>query len=171
MEELTVRAHLDDQHVERLVAFLTSDEWPFHVVRRPRAQQVGEWIAADRYGTLLWIESNGQAVGFINVEEPDHFTPAFDLRVASAWRGRGVGRWALKWLAGYVFDTLDKTRVEGYTRGDNAAMRKVFETCGWVREGHYRRAWPDDAGAAYDSVSYALLRDDWRNRTTTPVSD
>ena len=33
-------------------------------------------------------------------------------------------------------------RIEGHTRKDNYAMRKVFFKCGYVREACYRKAWP-----------------------------
>ena len=40
------------------------------------------------------------------------------------------------WLINLI--QSDKHRIEGHTRGDNIAMRRVFKACGWVLEGYYR---------------------------------
>lgn len=58
-------------------------------------------------------------------------------------------------------------RFEGQTREDNIAMRKIFLRCGFLKEAHYREAWPVLAGAALASVAYAILRRDWETGTTT----
>lgn len=47
-------------------------------------------------------------------------------------------------------------------------MRRTFRTCGYVKEAHYRQAWPGPAGTAYDAVGYAILRSDWQAGTITP---
>lgn len=59
------------------------------------------------------------------------------------------------------------TRIEATTGQDNAAMRRVFRHCGYVKEAHYRRAWPDASGNRHDSVGYAIIRRDWRTGETT----
>jgi len=46
-------------------------------------------------------------------------------------------------------------------------MRRVFQRAGYVKEAHYRDAWPVDGGAVYDAVGYAILRRDWLAGTTT----
>jgi RimJ/RimL family protein N-acetyltransferase len=48
-------------------------------------------------------------------------------------------------------------------------MRKVFEMCGFVKEAHYRSAWPDKDGNRYDCAGYAILRKDWQSKTKTIV--
>ena len=76
----------------------------------------------------------------------------------------------MRWLAEYVFTTLpEKTRLDGETRRDNVAMRNLFRKCGFVKEAHYRKAWPDQHGNAYDSVGYGLLKEDWERNKVTPV--
>ncbi|HWA06503.1 MAG TPA: GNAT family protein, partial [Ignavibacteria bacterium] len=86
------------------------------------------------------------------------------------FRGKGIGKHALKWLPDLVFTEYpNKQRFEATTRIDNNAMRKVFEHCGFVKEAHYRLAWPDENGNMYDCTGYAILRQDWQNETKTPV--
>ncbi len=48
-------------------------------------------------------------------------------------------------------------------------MRRVLKRCGYVKEAHYRDAWPGVGGERYDSVGYAILRKDWAAGTTTSV--
>lgn len=67
----------------------------------------------------------------------------------------------VRWAAENLFTTTSKHRLAGETRVDNVAMRRAFERCGWKQEAHYRQSWPTDDGGWTDSVSYAILRDDW----------
>jgi RimJ/RimL family protein N-acetyltransferase len=70
-------------------------------------------------------------------------TPMFDLRLRAACRGAGLGTHAVRWLTASLFTELPGIRrIEGTTRQDNAAMRRVFRKCGYVKEAHYRQAWP-----------------------------
>lgn len=52
-------------------------------------------------------------------------------------------------------------------------MRSVLRRNGYVKEAHYRQAWPAPDGSPHssphDGVGYAILRSDWRGGTTTPV--
>jgi hypothetical protein len=59
-------------------------------------------------------------------------------------------------------------RIEGTTRQDNQAMRRTFRKCGYVKEAHYRQAWPAPDGTIRDAVGYAILRADWQAGSITP---
>ena len=60
-------------------------------------------------------------------------------------------------------------RIAGTTRHDNRAMRQVFCHCGYAKEGHFRRDWDGPDGQQYDTIQYAILREDWVSQTITPV--
>lgn len=157
-----------------LVEWLTSEVWPFHGSSRPTADKVRSWIEEGSFtgeeNRTLWIHTaDEERVGLLVLHELTDLTPVFDLRLKSSARGRGLGGAALAWLACYVFTECDKHRLEGHTRVDNVAMRRTFRACGWVKEAHYRQAWPDDQGRYHDAVTYAILRDDWKRGTSTPV--
>jgi RimJ/RimL family protein N-acetyltransferase len=47
-------------------------------------------------------------------------------------------------------------------------MRRTFRSCGYVKEAHYRQAWPSLSGRVYDTIGYAILRTDWQAGTITP---
>ncbi len=119
----------------------------------------------------FWIMNETERrIGLIRLFDLSDPTPMFDLRIKTSHRGRGIGAEALRWLTDFVFETMpDKIRIEGYTRRDNRAMRRVFRKCGYVKEAHHRKSWPSESGIYYDSVGYGITRYDWKNNITTPV--
>ena len=163
-----------------LTAFLTRQPWPFHVGASLTAPDVEARIAAGGFdGATIrsfWVVDGapayGQAerVGLVRLEDVGDGDPLFDLRVDERHRGRGVATAAVRWLTRWLFTELPGTgRIEANTRVDNTAMRTVLERCGYVKEAHHRRAWPDADGAVHDGVGYAVLRQDWQGGTVTPV--
>lgn len=95
-------------------------------------------------------------------------TPMFDLRISAEHRGKGLGVEAVRWLTDRLFGEFPHVeRIEGTTRQDNVAMRRVFRRCGYVKESHYRKAWPDARGRKHDSVGYAIIRHDWQTGDMT----
>jgi len=164
---------LTPDDTEALVGFLMSGSWPFHAsVAEPgtirKRMASGDYDDADN--RTFWQLADGERAGLIKLTDLTDPTPMFDLRIAPAWRGRGLGKAAVRWLTQYLFDEFPQIRrVEGQTRGDNAAMRAVFRACGYVKEAHYREAWPAPDGSVHASIAYAMLRRDWETGTTTPV--
>ncbi|MGV9250605.1 GNAT family N-acetyltransferase [Streptomyces sp. NPDC003697] len=155
-----------------LVGFLTGDTWPFHgsdVVDQAEARQWVEEICDDSENNrAFWITAGSDHAGFIRLMDLCDDTPLFDLRIRSQYRGRGLGGQALTWLTRYLFTEFPRIRrIEGTTRQDNVAMRRVFQRCGYVKEAHYRDAWPAADGEIRDAVGYAILRRDWLAGSTT----
>jgi RimJ/RimL family protein N-acetyltransferase len=157
------------------VRFMTRSVFEFHVAPRPVEARVEENIDAGRYdgadNEAFWIDTDEYGrVGIAVLNELTENAPLFDLRLATRYRGLGIGTAALVELTKHVFDTRGRvTRFEGQTRDDNLAMRKVFLKAGFVKEAHYREGWPVEGGEPRASVAYAILRRDWQSGTTTPV--
>lgn len=170
-------ARLDPTGADRaaLVAFMTGNEFPFHVRSRPRAADVEELIDRcafrDQDNDSFWIEHGELGrVGFLRLEDLSEGDPLFDLRLDASFRGRGLGVPILRAAADHVFTTWPGVRrFEGQTREDNIAMRKTFLRAGWVKEAHYREGWPVDGGAPLASVGYGLLRRDWETGGITEL--
>ncbi|GAA2277330.1 hypothetical protein GCM10010430_74000 [Kitasatospora cystarginea] len=159
---------------DQLVAFLAGEVWPFHVFASLTEETVRTRLAEGYYDgestRSFWIGEDSERVGLIRLEDLDDDAPVFDLRIGAAHRGRGVGGRALQWLTGYVFSEFaDVTRIEGTTRQDNEPMRRAFRRGGYVKEAHYREAWPDQDGTLYDSIGYGILRRDWQTGSRTEV--
>jgi RimJ/RimL family protein N-acetyltransferase len=161
---------------EKLAQWISREEWPFHGSDRPSLEKVQKWIADGDFegddNKTFWVycPEMSEPVGLLALHELTDDTPIFDLRLRADQRKRGLGPQIVNWLAKYVFTHTDKLRIEGHTRVDNLPMRKVFRACGWVKEAHYRKCWPDSTGARFDAITYAILKEDWQNGTTTPVN-
>ena len=166
-----------------LVEFFVRNSFPFHVHPHRSAEQISTAIDLGRYDgddhSALWIDDDIRGrLGVVMLEDLADDGPMFDLRLAEIHRGQGYGTPVLRAITTRVFSTLPKVnRFEGQTREDNLAMRRTFQRAGFVKEAHYREAWPADDGAVLGSVfgslvgsvAYAILRRDWQSGTTTPV--
>lgn len=178
MPEPRIVAFDPEADPEAIVAFLTSNVFPFHggpvvseEVARARVRDAHYW-SGGRVGH--WVVVDGERVGIAVLEDLDDIpgggAPLFDLRLSERQRGRGLGEPVLRALTTHVFETYpDLRRFEGQTREDNVAMRRVFLRSGWVKEAHYREAWPVQNGEPVASIAYGMLRRDWEAGTTTPV--
>lgn len=157
---------------DAVTAFLTGQEWPFHVRRRPTvtaAIDAGAFDDDDH--AAFWMIEDGVPIGIAVLEDLTDDTPLFDLRLAADARGRGRGVAALRALTEHVFATRPQTdRFEGQTREDNVAMRRTFRRAGCVKEAHYREAWPVDGGRPMASIGYGVLRRDWLSGASTPLA-
>ncbi|MFF9398865.1 GNAT family N-acetyltransferase [Streptomyces sp. NPDC014744] len=161
----------------RLADFLINESWPFHgptvLDRDAIHRRVRDGFYDGDDSRTFWITEDGEQVGLIRLfdlaDVPRGGAPLFDLRIGGAHRGRGLGGQALTWLTHYLFTEFpDLRRIEGTTRQDNRAMRRTFLSSGYVKEAHYRDAWPGEQGRVHDAVGYAILRRDWLSGVTTP---
>ncbi|MFH7599913.1 GNAT family protein [Streptomyces racemochromogenes] len=160
-------------HADQLVAFLCGDTWPFHATAAVDPAEARRRIADGRYegrdNRTFWITVDGERAGLVRLMDLRDDTPLFDLRLRSAYRGRGIGGRALAWLTTHLFTEFPHVRrIEGTTRQDNEAMRRAFRRSGYAKEAHHRDAWPAPDGEFRDAVGYAILRRDWACGTTTP---
>ncbi|GAA0315787.1 hypothetical protein GCM10010302_63590 [Streptomyces polychromogenes] len=159
---------VEPAHARQLAEFLCGDTWPFHGSEVVGEEQARGWVGDGAGDRVFWITLAGERAGLVRLMDLGDPTPLFDLRIRTEYRGRGLGGAALVWLTGYVFTQFpDVRRIEGTTRRDNAAMRRVFRRAGYVKEAHYRDAWPAAGGRVHDAVGYGVLRRDWLSGTTT----
>lgn len=159
--------------IEAIVQFLTANSFPFHVRANHTAESAREAVDAGRFWSResagYWILADAETVGMVVLDDLEEDTPMFDLRLAEEFRGRGLGPAVLTALCSLVFEKFSEpVRFEGQTREDNIAMRKTFVRAGFLKEAHYRLGWPTADGTRVASVAYAILRQDWENKETTP---
>jgi RimJ/RimL family protein N-acetyltransferase len=167
---------------EELVELLTTQTWGFHSIPVIAREKVLEQLKNGYYSgqeirTFIIENAKKKVVGMIRLFDlgpdanDDKETPLFDIRLRSDSRSKGAGTEAVKWLTDFLFTNFpNKNRFEATTRADNKAMRKVLEKCGFIKEAHYRQAWPDSEGTKHDCTGYAILKSDWLNKTKTPVN-
>ncbi len=161
---------------EKIAHFISSEKWPFHSLETPSLERVQKWVSDGDFegndNKAFWIleNNNDSPIGIVCFHDLTDDTPIFDLRLKSSSRHKGYGKKTVKWLENFIFTQTNKTRIEGNTRVDNKCMRSVFRSCNWVKESHHRRCWPDCNGALYDSITYAILKEDWKTGKITPVN-
>lgn len=159
-----------------LADFLLGNLWPFHGGTPPERDTILKRVEdgvywSDSQQAFWMIDDAGRKVGLVHLRDLGDGTPLFDLRIAEQYRGHGLGKEALRWLTSYIFENFQHVqRIEGYTRHDNIAMRRTFGKAGYVKEAYHRKGWGSSTGIWYNAVGYCMLRDDWENGTTTPVS-
>jgi RimJ/RimL family protein N-acetyltransferase len=163
---------------EMLAAWLSSERWPFHSDPKLEQAQVLKLVDDGNFfdgpnNATFWIMLEAERAGLIrlfDLEDIGDGEPMFDLRIRSAFRGRGLGTIAVQWLTDYLFSNHEiLERISGTTRVDNLAMRGVFRRCEYVKESHFRQSWPSADGQMFDTVGYGILREDWASKTITPV--
>jgi RimJ/RimL family protein N-acetyltransferase len=149
-----------------LGGFLAASEWPFHYERRVDASWVRGRIESGHFfgddTRSFWMRGDDdEPLGLARIFDLADATPLFDLRVAEAARGQGIGTLALRGLTLWHFsEHPEALRLGGYTRHDNVAMRRVFEKCGYQQEALHRKAWRVNGGEPLDAVGYAILREE-----------
>lgn len=161
------------EDTEFLVDFLLSETWPFHAGfphKADKEQMMLDHAQNTSEKEYFWIlNPDREKVGYFKLFDLDDIGdghPLFDLRIASAHRGKGIGETAVRWLSNYLFEKWPELNyIQGTTRHDNIAMRKVFLRCNYVKEGHIRKGWDNH----HDAILYGLLRDDWESGSITPV--
>lgn len=173
MENIEFRRFTAAQ-ADDLADLLAGTVWPFHAAPRVDRADVLARVAAGYYDNesarTFCVVHDGVLAGMTRAFDLDDGTPMFDLRVDERFRGAGVGSATLRWLTAHLFTELPSThRIEGSTRQDNVAMRRLFRRCGYVKEAHYRQGWPCADGTVFDAVGYGILRSDWEAGTVTPV--
>jgi RimJ/RimL family protein N-acetyltransferase len=176
MSEPTFRDFDPERDRAALIDLITGEEWRHRtrpvISEADVVAELGRGYYAGEDVITLMIELDGEVVGLARADGLGNETedPQLDFRLRERVRGRGIGLAALRQITEAVFTrNPGKRRIEGQTREDNVAMRKVFVRGGYAQEAVYRRAWPAADGEMLDGIGYAILRTDWESGTTTPV--
>jgi RimJ/RimL family protein N-acetyltransferase len=140
-------------------------------ISRAKEEQFFERLETDSDAGFHWaiLDEAERHIGFISLHEINWrhrwATGGLVIGDRSAW-GRGYATDAVRVRTKFAFNEVNLHRVEGHTM--NAAMKRVYEKCGYRHEGTARRKfWRD--GAWRDAELYAILEGDW-NGTDRPSS-
>lgn len=132
---------------QSLIDFIATDTYPFNGVPHPTKDQVAAWLDGGTYAEWFWIARDGDPVGIMHYQDASDTHAEVHLRLRTPLRGHGIGTPALRWLTEHIFLKYPtKHRVEGWTRVDNCAMRRVFEKCGYMQEAFLRLDFPRGDG-------------------------
>jgi RimJ/RimL family protein N-acetyltransferase len=110
------------------------------------------------------IEADGQYIGsceLMNFDFPNGVC-ALGIQIGDrVYWGRGYGREVVRLLLDYAFVQRGLRRVTLGVNADNERAIRCYRACGFVEEGRHRQAkWLN--GRFIDTLSMAILRDDWK---------
>lgn len=150
---------------ERLVAFLSGSEWPFHGQVTLTAADVDRMDFTSTSVCVFWIiDQQRNDVGLVRLFDLNDIgtgAPQIDVRIGTAYRGKGFGTQATGRAIKHLFDSYPAAhRIEAYTRIDNVAMQHVLSASGFVLEGTLRDAWGTDGKEWKNGLVYGILRSD-----------
>ncbi|MEZ4241924.1 MAG: GNAT family protein [Myxococcota bacterium] len=123
------------------------------------------WDDAVRLPFAVVDPATGRAVGSTSYYFEPRW-PSRTLEVGSTWlapshRGTAVNPVAKALLLGHAFDDLGAERIELLTDARNTRSQRAIERLGARREGVLRRNAICADGFVRDTVTYAVLAEDW----------
>jgi RimJ/RimL family protein N-acetyltransferase len=150
---------LDDPEVRRLTGTHTTFTLEY----------VANWLAgmpgrADRADWAITAAATGAFLGDVSLKDIDVPNRSASFRIAlSSERvlGNGYGTEATKLVVDFAFDVVGLHRVSLDVFGFNPRAQRVYEKCGFVREGVQRDALRWD-GEWHDAIVMAALATDPR---------
>jgi|GEM_PF-198175 len=164
---------------ELLVNFLTSEMWSFHMPSKLTEAQVHEWIKEGKFtkseNKAYWIIlDNERRIGLIclyDISDTLILYPEFEMWISSAYCTSDITKAIICSFTNDFFKTI-KGAIGLLTqmRQDNLMMRQAYHQCGFVKEGHRRKSWLSNEGTYYNSVEYAILKEDWEQKKVTSVN-
>jgi len=102
-----------------------------------------------------------ERIGVVSVEDADWRRPELGYWLVPEVHGRGYGREAVSLVIEFVFGTYDHPAVGAVAYDCNDASRGLLDSLGFEEEGRARRDRFID-GAYVDTMTYGLLREEWR---------
>ena len=114
-------------------------------------------------GAPFVIEAEGRPIGRIGLNRfraRDRICSLYLFIGERTMWGHGYATESIATLLAYAFDRWDLYQVELWTLADNAAAMRVYERCGFVRDGTLRaRSFKD--GAWVDRIVMSVRRDEF----------
>ncbi len=124
-----------------------------------------EWERVDEDDAVTFvIVASGVVSGCIQFSEetdPDYFSAAVDIFVATAAQGRGVGPDALRTLVAWLIEARGHHRLTVDPAADNARAVHVYEKLGFRRVGVLRQYERVEEGVWRDALLMELVADDF----------
>ena len=116
-----------------------------------------------RFQLAITLEDDGHLIGNCGLRrKPDNDWEAdLGYELAPEYWGRGYATEAAGALVNYGFQELALDRISSWCIADNTASARVLERLGFRQEGRLRRN-EYFKGRWWDTLLYALLRDEWK---------
>ena len=151
-----LRQMMNDEEVERMM-------WGYSFpISRHQQHKWIENLSSENAVFRAMIDVNGVAIGTIILSNIDMRNGNAEIHIKLAHtheRGKGYGSDAVSALISYAFNELRLNCIYCRVKEDNIASQKMFEKCGFVKEGCLRsRVYR--AARYYDFYEYSVLKSD-----------
>lgn len=152
-----LRATVNDPEMEKLVV-----GWSFPIAK----QQQEDWYQrtlGSSNGQRFAVEYQGQFVGISTLTDIDwkNRSAFHGIKLTkNTPKGQGIGFDAVAAVMKYAFEELQLNRLYGGILEYNIPSQKLYEKCGWKKEGLYRQCVFKE-NAYYDEIAVAILRSDY----------
>lgn len=109
------------------------------------------------------LKSIGKMIGTVDIHTVKRYeTVEIGYILNPMYWGKGYMTEAVKKMLEVTFDYIGVRRIEVQHDVENYASQRVIEKCGFVREGHLRKAIPSYRGDYADTYLYSLLFSDYQ---------
>lgn len=152
-----LQAMINDEEIERMMW-----GYSFPVARHQQLKWI-ENLSGEKSTFRAIIDVDGTAVGTIILSNIDLRSGTAEIHIKlaqSSQRGKGYGTDAVKALLQYAFNELRLNCVCCRIREDNIPSQKLFEKCGFVKEGRLRQR-VFRQGLYYDFYEYSILKSEF----------
>ncbi|KZO94639.1 acyl-CoA N-acyltransferase [Calocera viscosa TUFC12733] len=106
---------------------------------------------------------------WLHVRQTKNRDASFGISVIPQWWGHGFATEVTEWVTQHAFEQLGLHRISLGFFADNLRAQRVYEKCGFVREGLMRKAfWRD--GHWIDEVVMGIVDEDYWQRKKVPAS-
>ena len=148
---------INDEEIEKMMW-----GYSFPVARHQQVKWI-EGLSNENSVFRAIIDINGVAIGTIILSDIDfrNGTAEIHIKLAnSSERGKGYGTDAVSALLTYSFNELRLNCIYCRVKEDNFASQKMFEKCGFIKEGCLRsRVYRD--GKHYNFYEYSILKSEY----------
>lgn len=159
---------IEETDLEMLRSMVNSVEFEYNVVGFSfpisRAQQYTWYQKQLNSDNLkLIIEYEGEALGLATLENIDwkNRVASHGIKLLSRAQGKGIGTDAVKTICNYAFNELQLNRLEGGVLENNIASLKLYEKCGWKKEGIFKE-YVFKNGKYLDYFPLAILKKEFK---------
>lgn len=182
MELATARLRLDRLHAGDAAALFACRADPavarfqgwcpssIEEVRRFIAAQSADAVPSGWFQRAVRWRADGTLIGDIGLNLPadSHDAVEFGISLSPSWQHRGCAAEVAHATFDWVFGELARHRIVASVDPRNTACIGLLRTLGLRQEAHHRQSlwW---RGQWVDDVIFAMLADEWHQRTRAPA--
>lgn len=115
----------------------------------------------NRLDFAFWENQELVAMGGLTGLDGDTLKAELYIFVNPTIQLKGIGTQATRLLCDYGFSNMGLNKIFLITNEDNIAAQKVYEKCGFVKEGQLRNEYKTSEGIFMDRIYYGLLKSEW----------